>query len=1027
MGMNGSSQSLESCTQDGDPSRHPAINAITVTVAMTTGGQFTLQVDQLESVDTLKKMASKKLRVPKERICLLYRERQLSGGTLLDHQIVNGSRLTLLPNVETGLLVNDFLSGKAPLNLTMRFGDHMMLIQLQLSTVSPQASRSRAASSSASSTSTSSRAVSVSSTAAPSSTSTTTSASTGSSSTSPTASVRSMSTARVRRASAVIPGLVPKSSSSPSSPSRSVTGDAASPSMGPPATPSPASPTRPSAAAPTSSSAPSSPTPGSPCSASSPTPEPLVALPSANACEALLSQLMDSATQAVKASASALSGNSVSDTARTNLFRAIDPSYRTSDEVKSDKSGSSPPSSCPSSSSSCPASPKQSSPVTRKVLIRPATFLAESTSTNASTCTSACSTPVHTSRSTSPMPSASASPPPSANSSNTKGVQTCPEESSGTSASGTSTSTCTCEASRCPMAYRQETRVHTRALAEASRNLMQTLKQLSSEVLTNREEEVRTLVSVSKEMDPILQFAIDRCLEDDDEDFEARLRRPRFIRERLDHFRDLDDVDFVRRFRLSKRCALIVLECIDTRLEFLSNRNQSVSPMNQLLLTLRFYATGCTQLVAADFSGVSESTSHRIIHRVSYEVASLYRQFINFPRNERETQDTMRDFYGISRFPRVIGAIDCTHVKIRSPGGEHAEYFRCRKGYMSLNCQAICNANLEFTDLVARWPGSANDMTIFDNCVQRANFDADRYGDGVLVADSGYSNRKYMMLPLDNPVTREELLYQQSQIRTRNPVERIFGVWKRRFPILAVGINVRLRGAMRIIVACGVLHNILRTNGDPTPPDDPALQLPMPWDQLIAYGQAHNRRPDTAAARRRQGAIIESMHNHGKGVYSGTFSGTLNPALQDRFGRPKRDISTVIHILNDLLCATPQYRRSYQGLPQSNFVLEPNSSSTSSTTPSSGETTDTQSAPPQSSDDAENQATRGKVERLRLVMEERRERRRARREARHSPYGSSQPQHWTAKSETQPAGKSSEAMDTDQPLCDISPPEPVVA
>jgi hypothetical protein len=57
------------------------------------------------------------------------------------------------------------------------------------------------------------------------------------------------------------------------------------------------------------------------------------------------------------------------------------------------------------------------------------------------------------------------------------------------------------------------------------------------------------------------------------------------------------------------------------------------------------------------------------------------------------------------------------------------------------------------------------------------------------------------------------------------------------------------------------------------------------------------------------GAVIESMKNHGKGIYSGTFSGTLNPALQDRFGRPKRDISTVIHILNDLLSATPQYSR----------------------------------------------------------------------------------------------------------------------
>jgi hypothetical protein len=29
-------------------------------------------------------------------------------------------------------------------------------------------------------------------------------------------------------------------------------------------------------------------------------------------------------------------------------------------------------------------------------------------------------------------------------------------------------------------------------------------------------------------------------------------------------------------------------------------------------------------------------------------------------------------------------------------------------------------------------------------------------------------------------------------------------------------------------------------------------------------------------SRRRQGAIIESMHHHGKGVYSGTFSGKEN-------------------------------------------------------------------------------------------------------------------------------------------------------
>ena len=41
------------------------------------------------------------------------------------------------------LQVVDFLSGKAPLNLTMRLGDHMMLIQLQLSTVNSNSNLKR--------------------------------------------------------------------------------------------------------------------------------------------------------------------------------------------------------------------------------------------------------------------------------------------------------------------------------------------------------------------------------------------------------------------------------------------------------------------------------------------------------------------------------------------------------------------------------------------------------------------------------------------------------------------------------------------------------------------------------------------------------------------------------------------------------------------------------------------------------------------------------------------------------------------
>ena len=59
------------------------------------------------------------------------------------------------------------------------------------------------------------------------------------------------------------------------------------------------------------------------------------------------------------------------------------------------------------------------------------------------------------------------------------------------------------------------------------------------------------------------------------------------------------------------------------------------------------------------------------------------------------------------------------------------------------------------------------------------------------------------------------------------------------------------------------------------------------------------------------------------------FTGTLNPALQDENGQPKRDITTIVHILNDLLCA--QYK-AYGGSSSgsSDSVSTPSGSSSGS-------------------------------------------------------------------------------------------------
>jgi len=90
--------------------------------------------------------------------------------------------------------------------------------------------------------------------------------------------------------------------------------------------------------------------------------------------------------------------------------------------------------------------------------------------------------------------------------------------------------------------------------------------------------------------------------------------------------------------------------------------------MNQLLLTLRFYATGSYLLSAADFSGVSKTSSHRIVHRVSKAIARLRPRFIKLPVLAEEIKTEQIKFFDIARFPRVIGCIDCTHIKIQSFG-----------------------------------------------------------------------------------------------------------------------------------------------------------------------------------------------------------------------------------------------------------------------------------------------------------------------------------------------------------------------
>lgn len=152
-------------------------------------------------------------------------------------------------------------------------------------------------------------------------------------------------------------------------------------------------------------------------------------------------------------------------------------------------------------------------------------------------------------------------------------------------------------------------------------------------------------------------------------------------------------------------------------------------------------------------------------------------------------------------------------------GGDEAERFRNRKNYFSINVQTVADSKLKIQNIVCRWPGSAHDQLIFNNSRLRVLMET-VYQGYFLLGDSGYGVENFLLTPLNNPVTRGENLYNESQIRTRNVIERSYGVWKRRFPCLTKGLAVKLERTLIIIVATAVLHNVAIDMNDNEPEDE---------------------------------------------------------------------------------------------------------------------------------------------------------------------------------------------------------------
>ena len=123
-------------------------------------------------------------------------------------------------------------------------------------------------------------------------------------------------------------------------------------------------------------------------------------------------------------------------------------------------------------------------------------------------------------------------------------------------------------------------------------------------------------------------------------------------------------------FRLDETTVDYLVNVFRDDIQHPTNRNMALSPGKQVLLALRFLASGAFYHVVGDAHGPSRATVHRTIHRVRAAIVSAAAGCPPCPPST-STVDTCREeqeaFREMSGMPYVIGCIDGCHVRVAAP------------------------------------------------------------------------------------------------------------------------------------------------------------------------------------------------------------------------------------------------------------------------------------------------------------------------------------------------------------------------
>ncbi|KNE97466.1 hypothetical protein PSTG_09300 [Puccinia striiformis f. sp. tritici PST-78] len=275
-----------------------------------------------------------------------------------------------------------------------------------------------------------------------------------------------------------------------------------------------------------------------------------------------------------------------------------------------------------------------------------------------------------------------------------------------------------------------------------------------------------------------------------------------------------------------------------------------VEPVSKLLgmdeqLAIFLYIVGQngTNRQTQDRFQHSGETISRVFHHIIYLFLQLQKKYIVTPPVNVAHESILENQKFSPFFDRCIGAMDGCHVPAFVP--EHmAGPYRNRKGMLSQNVLGVVDFDMKFTYMMVGWEGSAHDSRVLGSAMSE---DFSIPNSSFYLADAGYSLGKGMLVPYrgvryhlrenaqagQRPANKEEL-FNLRHAMLRNVVERTFGTWKKRFPILVHPLEYSLATQGNLVLALAVLHNmIIEHKGHSQYFEDPDYDGGAPDDEEI--------------------------------------------------------------------------------------------------------------------------------------------------------------------------------------------------